>query len=367
MKTRHRGNTVVKINKHEKYGKFFKYAIIITLCAIALSILVLFLANDAFAITAKNEEALVEIPDGATMRQVSAVLKENGLIKSKAWFSAYLALRGKRNESVGGNYVLNKTVGFDGIYRIITSGQTKKHVSVTVSIPEGSTFDDIINIICEKNGISSREEMIEAVNHGDFSKYKFLSEIKSVEESGAKYRLEGYLYPDTYCFFSDASACDVIDKMLSNFSRKFDDKYRKACKAQGLTVNEAVTLASMIIKEAKFVSDYPKVSSVFENRLKSGSFGKRLESDATLVYVLGRQMRSEDKELDSPYNSYKYGGLPPSPISNPDINALSYAIYPDKTNYYYFVAGDDGKIFYSATYSGHMRNIEKAKNSSETQ
>ena len=352
----------MKINKHEKYGKFFKYAIIITLCAVALSALFLFLANDAFAITAKNEDVQVEIPDGATLREASAILKENGLIKSRAWFSAYLALRGKNAQCVGGNYVLNKTIGFDGIYRALTKGQTKKHVSVTVSIPEGSTFEDIINIICEKNGISSREEMIETVNHGDFSKYKFLSEIKSVEESGAKYRLEGYLYPDTYCFFSDASAYDVIDKMLSNFSRKFDEKYRKACASQGLTVNEAVTLASMIIKEAKFVSDYPKVSSVFANRLKSAGFGKRLESDATLVYVLGRQMRSEDKELDSPYNTYKNGGLPPSPISNPDINALSYAIYPDKTGYYYFVAESSGKVYYAATYSAHMRNIEKVKN-----
>jgi UPF0755 protein len=367
MKTNTGENTVVKINKHSNYGKIFKYAIIITVCAVILSVLFLFLANDAFAITAKNEEVMVEIPDGATLREASAVLKENGLIKSKTWFSAYLALRGKNANCVGGNYVLNKTVGFDGIYRAITKGQTKKHVSVTVSIPEGSTFDDIINIICEKNGISSREEMVETLNHGDFSKYKFLSEIKNIEESGAKYRLEGYLYPDTYCFFSDADAYAVIDKMLANFSRKFDDKYRKACKAQGLTVNEAVTLASMIIKEAKFVSDYPKVSSVFANRLRSASFGKRLDSDATLVYVLGRQMRSEDKELDSPYNTYRNGGLPPSPIGNPDINALSYAIYPDKTGYYYFVAGDDGKIFYSATYSGHMRNIEKAKNSSETQ
>ena len=139
----------------------------------------------------------------------------------------------------------------------------------------------------------------------------------------------------------------MVDKLLSNFGKKFDDKYRSACKAQGLTIDEAVTLASVIIKEARFVSDYPKVSSVFANRLKSRSFGRRLESDATLVYILGRQMKSEDKALDSPYNSYKNGGLPPGPISNPDVNALSYAIYPDKTNYYYFVAENSGKILYA--------------------
>lgn len=357
----------MKINKHEKYGKFFKYAAAVAVCAVLLSALVLFLANDAFAITAKNEETSVTVSDGDTVWQASAALKKSGLIKSRAWFSAYLALRGKGKECVGGNYVLNKTVGFDGIYRAITSGNKKKRVSVTVVIPEGSTIDDIINIVCEQNGISSREEMIEAVNYGDFSKYKFLSELKSFDElkkTGRKYRLEGYLYPDTYCFFSDASAYSVVDKLLSNFGKKFDDKYRSACKAQGLTIDEAVTLASVIIKEARFVSDYPKVSSVFANRLKSRSFGRRLESDATLVYILGRQMKSEDKALDSPYNSYKNGGLPPGPISNPDVNALSYAIYPDKTNYYYFVAENSGKILYATTYSAHMRNIEKVRNSS---
>jgi len=360
----------VKTNKQEKYRKILKYAASVATCAVVFSALVLILANDAFAITAKNEEATVTVEDGASIWEASAPLKKSGLIKSRAWFSAYLALRGKQGECVGGNYVLNKTVGFDGIYRAITSGQKKKRTSVTVVIPEGSTVDDIINIVCVQHGISSREEMVETVNYGDFSKYKFLSELADfdkLKENGRKYRLEGYLYPDTYCFYSDSSAYAVIDKLLLNFGNKFDEKYRRACKAQGLTIDEAVTLASMIIKEARYVSDYPKVSSVFSNRLKSKSFGGRLDSDATLVYILGRQMKSEDKALESKYNSYKYGGLPPGPIANPDVNALSYAIYPDKTGYYYFVAGDDGKILYSSTYSGHIRNIEKVRNSSAEQ
>ena len=357
----------MKINKQGKYGKIFKYAASVVICAIVLSAIFLFLANDAFAITAKNEEATVTVEDGASVWEASASLKKSGFIKSRAWFSAYLALRGKRNDVVGGSYVLNKTVGFDGIYRALTSGQKKKRTSVTVVIPEGSTVDDIINVICVQNGISSREEMVDAINYGDYSKYKFLSELDDfdkLKETGRKYRLEGYLYPDTYCFYSDSSAYAVIDKLLSNFGNKFDEKYRRACKAQGISIDEAVTLASMIIKEARYVSDYPKVSSVFTNRLKNKSFGGRLDSDATLVYILGRQMKAEDKSLDSRYNSYKYGGLPPGPIANPDVNALSYTIYPDKTNYYYFVAGEDGKILYASTYSAHMRNIEKVKKES---
>ena len=121
-----------------------------------------------------------------------------------------------------------------------------------------------------------------------------------------------------------------------------------------------ITLASVIIREARFTHDYPKVSSVFHNRLQSTAFGKRLQSDATLVYALGREMTSADKELDIPYNTYKYGGLPPTPIANPDLSAISYAIYPDSTPYYYFVTAKDGSVLYARDYASHLRNVQKA-------
>lgn len=341
--------------------KFFtvKYFLLVLASSILLTPVVLFLANDAFAITAEDKEVEISIPEGADDGDIAKILKENGLIKSKLWFRAYLSLRGKELAPFGSSYTVPLGSGFDGIHRILNYGSPKTSVQVRVSIPEGSTVDDIAEIICQKHGICSREEFIDTVRSGDFSKYEFVSALTDEQISKRKYRLEGYLYPDTYCFYSSSSAYAVIDKMLSNFDSKFDSKYRLACKNKGMSIDEAVTLASVVIKEAKYVSDYPKVASVFCNRLKSPAFAKRLQSDATLVYALGREMRSEDKELDSPYNTYRYGGLPPSAIANPDINSLSYAIYPDSTPYYYFVTGKNGKVLYARDYDTHLLNIKR--------
>ena len=145
--------------------------------------------------------------------------------------------------------------------------------------------------------------------------------------------------------------------MLENFDRHFDEKCRRACEKSGMTLDQTVTLASMIIKEARFISDYPKVSSVFHNRLNSKSFKGRLQSDATLTYALGRPMEGGDKEHLSAYNTYKYTGFPPSAICSPDINAISYALCPDKTPYYYFVSDKKGEMLYATTYEAHRKNL----------
>ena len=364
----------------KKAKSFFniKYFITVFLVALLITGAIVWLANDAFAITAPNETAVISIPEGSSAKEVTKLLKDNGLIKSGLWFRTYLALRGKDISPKGDVYRIPMSSGFDGIHRILTYGSRAETSQVRISIPEGSSIDDIMRIICDENGICSRAEFIDTVQNGDFSRYSFLPSVKPVnaengisadvpvlkrtttDPASPKYRLEGYLYPDTYYFYSKSSAYSVIDKMLANFDAKFDEKYRLACKKQGLSISDAVTLASIIIKEAKFVSDYPKISSVFHNRLASSAFASRLQSDATVVYALGREMTPEDKSLDSPYNTYKYGGLPPSPIANPDLNAISYAIYPDRTPYFYFVTTKNGSALYASTYSAHLQNVRKA-------
>lgn len=347
-----------------KTKKFFtlKYFLTVLTVSILLSAAFLFLANDAFAITAGTQDVTVNIPLGASQKQVGQILKENGLIKSRLWFDTYLALRGKKLSVNGTDFVINKGSGFDGIYRTLALGKKEKRTEKRVVIPEGSTVEDIMKIICDDHGIVTRQELTDVIQNGDFSKYDFVSAITGNAEN-RKYRLEGYLYPDTYYFYSDTGAYDIIDRMLGNFDTKFDKRYRAACKKQGMSIDEAVTLASMVIAEAKNISDYPKISSVFHNRLNSYRFSKRLDCDATLVYVLGREMMPSDKDNSSRYNTYKYGGLPPSAIANPDLNAISYAIYPDSTGYYYFVTRRDGKVLYASDYQTHLRNIRLAGSS----
>ena len=327
------------------------------LCLITLSLLItgaaVFLANDAFAITGSDTEQVIRLDAQSSANKIASTLKKEGLIKSKTWFLTYLRLRGKALSVKPGVYRIPENSGFDGIHRILTYGNDAQTAQVRISIPEGATLGDIMRIICDENGICSRSDFEDTVKNGDFSKYSFLPADRT--------SLEGYLYPDTYFFYTSCSAYSVIDKMLGNFNAKFDEKYRQACKNAGISVDQAITLASIIIKEAKYVSDYGRVSSVLHNRLKSDAFAHKLQSDATLVYALGRPMNPSDKELDSPYNTYKYGKLPPTPICSPDLNAISYAIHPDKTDYFYFVADKNGAVLYARTYSAHLKNIEKTQ------
>lgn len=345
-----------------KKRNIFLYLALLLSVSATLSAAVIFLVNDAFAVTAESGEVYIRVCEGDGAREIADSLKRSGAVKSKTWLRVYLALRGKSLDGVkSGGYTVSKTGGFDGIHRSLTAGVRRKRAELTVVIPEGSTVDDIVRIICRENGICTEDELTEVIRNGDFSRYDFVRVLSGER----RYRLEGYLYPDTYCFYSDSSPYSVIDKMLSNFESKFDEKYRKACASKGLSIDDAVKIASMIEKEARFVSDYPKVSSVIYNRKNSISFGGRLQSDATLTYSLGRPMTAADKELDDPFNSYKYGGLPPSAICNPDLEAISYAIYPDKTSYYYFVSRSDGTILYASSYEAHKRNIDLVKKENE--
>ncbi len=178
--------------------------------------------------------------------------------------------------------------------------------------------------------------------------------------------LEGFLFPDTYRIYSDASLDDVIIKMLENFDKKLTVKMREDIKNQGKTVYEVMIMASLIEKEApinyqdKENTDARIVSDIFWGRLSSN---QALQSDATLSYILNDNNPAhsgKDLEIESPYNSYKYRGLPPTPICNPGLKAIEAAIYPIKTNYNYFLTSLDGNnIYYAVTYQEHLNNKYK--------
>ena len=351
------------MEKRQRGGKGLFIFICLSVAAI-LSILTVLFVREVFALNErgrKGETVVLTLEKDTDTDEAAAVLKENSLIGNETLFRLYSRLRGKYKTFSAGEYTLSPSAGYDGLIYRLSGGGAVKRKQVSVTVPEGSTVRDIIRIVCRENGICSEEEMTDVIQNGDFDKYYFIKNMTDGGRNGERlYRLEGYLYPDTYYFYTDSSAYTVIDRMLENFDRRFDEKYRLACEKNGMTVDETLTLASMIMKEAKKLSDYPKVSSVFKNRSVSRSFGGRYQSDATLTYALGRPMVGGDKENLSPYNTYKYAGLPPSPICCPDVNAISYALSPDKTDYYYFVSDKNGDMLYATTYEKHRENIKKA-------
>lgn len=331
--------------------------------AVVLSAIIILFIREVFAISTPPDtdaNVTVELESDVGVSELADVLKKNGLINSRALFSVYSVVRGKTREFAAGKYVLSPTLGYSGLLRAVSGGNAVKRKQISVTIPEGSTVREVVRIICEEAKICSEQELIDAIQNGEYGDHTAVRELSGKISADREYRLEGYLYPDTYYFYTDSSAYTVIGRMLSNFDRHFDKRYRDACEKLGFTVDDAVILASIVMKEAKFVSDYPKISSVFHNRLGSSHFKGMLQSDATLTYALGRPMSAEDKELDNAYNTYKHAGLPPSPICSPDINAISYALCPDKTDYYYFVSAASGKIYYATTYEAHKRNIARA-------
>jgi UPF0755 protein len=253
----------------------------------------------------------------------------------------------------------NKLSGFLDIFRKPKPAPIVLREEKTVKIIEGWRNSDISKELSDKS-LMTKAEFDEAVKKDYSDRFSFLDD----KPSGLD--LEGYLYPDTYRVFASSTPDEIIIKILENFDKKLTQKMRADIKAQGRTINEVITMASIIEKEAPIsyqsgnIDDAKIVSGIFWNRIKSG---QALQSCATLAYVLGvnkTQYSEADTKIDSPYNTYRNPGLPLGPIANPGILAIEAAIYPISTNYNYFLtpAGSKSLIF-SRTYEEHLRNKNK--------
>ena len=351
------------------------YITAVTVIGVALAFFfVIPIGNDIFALVKEEEIIDITIPEMATLNDVAQILYDNGLISYPGIFKMYCGFTEKEGDEfygvyLAGDYSLSTTLNYSQLLNSFKPSYDVEIVSIT--IPEGLTTKEIITLFVEEYGIGTEEGFKYAINEYDWSEdynYWFIDEL---EENGWSedryYRLDGYLYPDTYYFYSDATEVEALSKLLDNFKDKFTETYREYVASLGMTVDEAITLASMIQGEAKYLSEYPLVSSVFHNRMDNSESYPFLESDATIMYAMMQDLGSRPEtllgtEYDSPYNTYKYQGLPPGPICNPGYNAITYAIYPRSTDYFYFVANNDGYSVFSSTYAEHVAAIEAIAN-----
>ena len=325
----------------KKKTKVFIYIISLLLAAALFSFAVIYAVNEVFALTGGGEEKPFALEADSTAAECAEHLKKEGIISCPLLFRAYFWLKGENRPFPAGEYVLSPAMSYDEI-RYELFGIGKERTQVRITVPEGYTTDEIIDLMLE-NGIGTREGYLEAIENGEFD-FPFVSEIP--ERAGRKYRLDGYLFPDTYLFFSDSGEEEVIAKMLANFGRKFTETMRQDAKSAGMSVDEAVVLASMVQREAYYLSDMAGIASVFRNRMRGGM--KYLQSDATALYGEG-------------YDTYENAGLPPGAICSPGADALRAAVYPANTKYYYFFTGSDKKAVFSRTYSEHKRALARAK------
>ena len=326
------------------------YVIMVVGVSILLACVGWIAANDVLALNKEAKETTVTITKEDSFDDVAKLLEKEGLIEYKSLFKLFASITGGKDKVVPGTYTLNT----DMDYRALLSGMSinsSTKAEVTVTIPEGYSVAQIFQLL-EDRGVSTVEELTQVASEHDYN-FSFLKDIPL----GDANRLEGFLYPDTYQFNTPHSALYVINKMLVNFDQKYTDELRAKVAESGYSIREILTIASLIEKETDG-SDRTKIASVIYNRLNNPNAGTVgfLQIDATLAYLNGGKVPTEeDKAIDSPYNTYKYKGLPPAPIANPGLASIQAALNPESTNYFYYALGDDNVHHYFKSYEELQR------------
>ena len=297
-------------------------------------------------------KATVEITAEDNMGSIAEKLEEAGLIRYKWFFRLFAAFANADDEIGIGTYELNTDMDYRALITGMHSSSGNMNAdTVRVTIPEGYTVAQTIALLA-KNEVNTEEALLEAARTATFD-YSFID-----NDSEDISRLEGYLFPDTYEFYIGHDPESALEKLLSNFDRKMTEDRLAQVEDSGYSLAEIITIASLIEKETDG-TDQSMIASVIYNRLNdSGSHGtyKMLNIDASLLYALPDHtgaITNEDKAVDSPYNLYKYAGLPPTPIANPGTASIDAALYPASSDYYYYALGKDGVHHFSKTLEEH--------------
>lgn len=295
----------------------------------------------------------VEIPEGATTAEIADILSGAGVVANPNMFRLKASSSGLDADLKHGVYDLFTGMEYAEVLEVLAAGPPIDYVTVT--IPEGFTLEQIAQRLEEKAGLSSEEFLSLAKEQADEFDRDFL-------RYNTTSSLEGYLFPKTYLIAEGQGVRDVIEMMLDQFETETQYIDLTYVQQLGLTPHDWVTIASIIEREVRVPEERPLVASVIYNRLMRGM---KLEIDATVEYVLpGNRPRlsNADIQIDSPYNTYKYGGLPPGPIASPGLEALKAAADPAETDYiYYVLTGEDGSHTFTETYEEFLRAKERSR------
>ncbi len=300
------------------------------------------------------------VEPGETAGDVAGRLEEAGLVSDAELFRRYLQYEGLDAGLEAGTFTLRQTMTIPEIAQALQSGQRQEQV---LTVREGLRLEEVAAEVAAQTGIPEAE-FLALVTSGwreaGFDGYGFLAPLPSTAT------LEGFLFPDTYRLPEEATAYDVVARMLATFDERVTGQMRLAAANQGLTVYEMVTLAAIVEREAVVADERPIIAGVYSNRLDAGWL---LNADPTVQYALGfqadtaqwwkRPLYLEDLEVDSPYNTYRYAGLPPGPICSPGLASIQAAAEPATTDYFYFLANchtDDGSHLFAVTEEEHYAN-----------
>ena len=296
------------------------------------------------------------------MDDIIEKLYHNGLIRYRSLFKLYADISDAEEDIDPGIYDLNTRYDYHALVNMMSASSSRTVVE-DVLIPEGYTCRQIFAMLEEKR-ICTAQDLAAYAASGELKDYWFLENV----ERGQGYCLEGFLFPDTYDFYKNSTPREVLEKLLDNFERRFDEEMQAQIETLnanvtggGYGVREVAIVASMIEKEAAAPSEAPAIAGVIYNRLfRWDGTPAYLNIDASIVYALDGKtdLTREDLQVDSPYNTYTHTGLTPTPISNPGLSSLRAALNPENHNYYYYVLNPEtGMHTFSTTYEEHSANV----------
>ncbi len=347
--------------------------VIVFITSFLIKIPIMGCINDILAIDVSNTDFRIVLDEDKDVFEVIDIFAEKNLINNSMFCKLFARLRNfdyridKDNNKrtivyPAGTYFLNSSMGVEGMLNEIRNSGVESN-TITLTFPEGYTIEQIVDKL-DSNGVCNASSLYEAMaNEELYEKYEFLS---TITEKELRFRaLEGYLYPDTYEFYIGESASSVIDRFLKNFNDKWTDTYKARAAELGYTVDEIITIATVLEKEAFDATQMPVIASVIYNRLNSSSF-PFINCDSTAQYIenFKETLESSGKYSDymKVYDTYQKTGLPVGPICCPGADAIHSALYPENTEYYYFLHAKDGTIYLSYTAEEHQNNINQYLN-----
>lgn len=299
------------------------------------------------------EKVAVTIDEGRSVASVAEELEERGVIASAFWFRVTAKLDDGLGAIQPGVFEIEQGSSYQSILLIL--GDEPETDEVTLTIPEGFSLAQMGERVREKFPHITADEWARVTGvNSPFASHSFVEKAQKPDSVD----LEGYLFPDTYRFFHDATAEDIVKIMIDTMEARVTEA-GLAARAELPTLHDALTLASIVEKEVRQQTTMANVADVFLKRL---AINMALQSDATINYIIGGDDPSPtyaDLEVESPYNTYKHPGLPPGPISSPGLNALKAVADPIENAYFYFLTTDSGEIYYAATYDEHNANKYK--------
>lgn len=300
-----------------------------------------------------TDAVLVEIPAGSSTREVADLLYAGGVIKDPTFFRYYAQYRKVDAQLQGGEYELSRAMTPDEILAKLSRGEV---VVRRFTVPEGLTIRELADLLAEKQ-LVARDAFLAAAAASR------LNQAYLPAGAALAQPLEGYLFPSTYDYKPGITAEEILARMFARWEEAFAPDLQARAKEVGLTVHEAMTLASIVEEEAQVAAERPVISGVYTNRLE---IGMKLDADPTVRYGLQKpakeELRLADLAIESPYNTYLNPGLPPGPIAAPGLESIKAALNPQKHDFWYFVAKADGsgQHYFAATLDEQTANIEKA-------